>query len=341
MRVRPLIAVLVGLALVSAGCVSSLGSEEDDVAPQGTDDANQTAGNASSNSSSSEGDDGEEDESSSSNETSEEDERRRNRTSKTPPEERDEEDDPPPWPSPAEASIRPGVSIVSSAGQCTSNFLFRTPDNGTLMLGLAAHCVADGPTTNGDGCDSANTPMEPGTKVRISGASSPGVLVYSSWWTMQENEESSSVVCNANDFALIGIHPDDRDEVHPAVLHFGGPTGLVEPGNLTTFDKVLWYGNSGLRPGIDEVHRNEGYVLSHTGWHAVVYSVSPGVQGDSGSGLMTNDGQAMGVLSTVRLSPQPGSNGIGLLAPMLAYANDHGVQAELVTWDQMDAGRLP
>ena len=57
------------------------------------------------------------------------------------------------------------------------------------------------------------------------------------------------------------------------------------------------------------------------GWSQQVYTVSPGIPGDSGSGYMDASGDALGVLSTVEFAPMPGSNGVGTLAKELAYAN--------------------
>jgi len=48
--------------------------------------------------------------------------------------------------------------------------------------------------------------------------------------------------------------------------------------------------------------------------------VSPGVPGDSGSGFLSADGSAVGVLSTLGLAPLPLSNNIGDLAHELAWA---------------------
>jgi len=57
------------------------------------------------------------------------------------------------------------------------------------------------------------------------------------------------------------------------------------------------------------------------GWSESVYTVTPGIPGDSGSGFMDAAGNAQGVLSTVELAPLPASNGVGMLAKELAYAN--------------------
>jgi hypothetical protein len=52
----------------------------------------------------------------------------------------------------------------------------------------------------------------------------------------------------------------------------------------------------------------------------MVYTLTPGVPGDSGSAFLDAQGRAIGVLSTLALTPLPGSNGVGDLPRELAYA---------------------
>lgn len=333
MRARTLLALLAVAAVVSAGCLDAAGPTsgvDDSLEGQNTTpDEGNRSGNAS--------DDEEPGDASSGNQSQPPD----NRGNGTQPgNETGQREAPPSWPPVGEASVRPGVQMTSDGRQCTSNFLFRTPDNRTLMLGVAAHCLAEGSSDNVDGCDPDNEPTPLGSEVKISGATAPGILVYSSWHTMQAIGESSDAACRGNDFALVAISPTDRANVHPAVRHFGGPTG--QAGSPSVGDKVLWYGNSGLRGGVEQTNDHEGYVIDSGGWSANVYTVSPGVPGDSGSGVMTGDGQALGILSTVEVSPRAGSNGVTLLQPALSYAEEHaGLTVELVTWEQLDDGRLP
>ncbi|MDX1611605.1 MAG: hypothetical protein R3185_04495 [Candidatus Thermoplasmatota archaeon] len=238
-----------------------------------------------------------------------------------PPEEAPPSEDPG-WPSLNEASIRPGVQVIAGGSQCTSNFLFRTPSNSTLLLGLAAHCVSD---------------IDIGDPVRIPAANANGTLVYSGWKVDgQENEESGL------DFSLVAIHADHRGKVHPAVRHFGGPTGLASPEQVDTFTKVLWYGNSGAHGFVEETNRHEGYVLWKDGKATFdAYSAAPGVPGDSGSGVMDGDGRAAGVLVTVNISPDPGANGMVFLHTALEQAKDRGIHVDLVTWPLLEQGMLP
>ena len=56
------------------------------------------------------------------------------------------------------------------------------------------------------------------------------------------------------------------------------------------------------------------------GWSHPVYTVTPGVPGDSGSAFLDAEGNALGTLSTLALAPLAGSNGVGDLAHELSYA---------------------
>ena len=60
------------------------------------------------------------------------------------------------------------------------------------------------------------------------------------------------------------------------------------------------------------------------GWSRTVYTVTPGVHGDSGSGFMNASGQAIGTLSKLAIAPIPASNGVADLAKELAYARNQG-----------------
>jgi hypothetical protein len=55
------------------------------------------------------------------------------------------------------------------------------------------------------------------------------------------------------------------------------------------------------------------------GWSHTVYTATPGIPGDSGSGFLNASGQAIGVLSTLQVLPVAGSNGVGDLGRELAY----------------------
>jgi hypothetical protein len=225
----------------------------------------------------------------------------------------------------ASAEVRPGVQTVTEGGgQCTANFVFS--DGSTRYLGIAAHCVGTGAATDTNGCDAGSLPL--GTRIEIEDASNPGTfpvvgtLAYSSWLAMQQNGETDENTCAYNDFALVRLPAGA--EVNPTVPFWGGPTGL---GTTTAaLDRVYSYGNSSLRLGIELLKPKRGASLGATGggWSHQVYTLTPGIPGDSGSGFLDQQGRAFGTLSTLALLPLPASNGVGDLAKELAYAKANG-----------------
>ncbi len=215
------------------------------------------------------------------------------------------------------ADIHPGVmTFTEGAGQCTSNFVFR--DGGGTYLGQAAHCAGTGAATDTNGCDAGTLPL--GTPVEIDGASRPGTLVYSSWITMQDNGEENANACEFNDFALVEVDPADVAKIDPTVPRLGGPTSVGGSGAMLG-DTVFTYGNSSLRAGIMQLRPKQGVVVQGQGdgWSRSVYTVTPGIPGDSGSGFMSGSGQAIGTLSTVAVAPLPASNGVADLRSELDY----------------------
>jgi hypothetical protein len=225
------------------------------------------------------------------------------------------------WAPASTASVHPGVQTVTAGGQCTSNFVFQDASN--VYIGQAAHCSSTGAQTDTDGCSSGSLPV--GTSVEIDGASRPGTMVYNSWLTMQARGETNPDTCAYNDLALVKIDPADVGKVNPSVPGFGGPTGVG--GTSATGADVYSYGNSSLRFGITQLSPKKGVVVQTegNGWSRTVYTVTPGIPGDSGSGFLNASGQAIGVLSTVAIAPLAGSNGVGDLSRELAYARAHGL----------------
>ena len=219
------------------------------------------------------------------------------------------------WAPADSAAVHPGVMTFTEGAQCTSNFVYQ--DAGNVYLGQAAHCSGTGAATDTDGCDSASLPV--GTPVEIDGASRPGTMVYNSWLTMQAKGESNPDTCAYNDLALVKVDPADVGSVNPSVPGFGGPTGVGSWGG--TGSTVYTYGNSSLRFGVSVLSPKQGTVVGAqgNGWSHDVYTATPGIPGDSGSGFLNASGAAIGVLSTVQLAPLAGSNGVGNLANELAY----------------------
>jgi hypothetical protein len=226
----------------------------------------------------------------------------------------------PSWAPASSAAIHPGVQTFTDGAQCTANFVFY--DASDVYLGQAAHCSGTGTATDTDGCTSASLPL--GTAVDI-GGSQPGTLVYNSWLTMQSHGESNPDTCAFNDLALVKVAAADVGKVNPSIPFWGGPTG-VDTNGTAVGDTVLSFGNSSLRGGITQLSPKQGKNVGDdgSGWSHTVYTVTPGIPGDSGSAFLNASGQALGVLSTVAIAPLAGSNGVGDVAKELAYLNSTG-----------------
>ena len=247
----------------------------------------------------------------------------------------------PTWAPAATATVHPGVQTLTEGAQCTANFIFS--DGTNVYIGQAAHCSSTGAATDTDGCTSDSLPI--GTAVEVSGATHPGTMVYNSWLTMQSLGETDADTCAYNDLALVKLDPADVANVNPSIPTWGGPTGVSSTGTALG-DKVYSYGNSSLRLGITQLSPKTGISLGDdaNGWTHTVYTVTPGIPGDSGSAFLDKSGKALGVLSTVAIAPLALSNGVGDLSRELSYLHAHtsfgGVQLVPGT-EAFDPSALP
>lgn len=249
------------------------------------------------------------------------------------------------WAPAATAKITPGVQTnTAGSGQCTANFVL-TDAAGSVYLGQAAHCSGLGEATDTNGCDAGALPL--GTRVTFNRQGSllsagaqvgAGTLAYSSWNTMQARGETDANTCAYNDFALVKVDAADVAKVNPSIPFWGGPVGINTTGTAAG-DRVYSFGNSGLRFGVEQLSPKTGISLGQDaadgGWTHPLYTVTPGVPGDSGSAFLDPNGAAVGTLSTLGLAPLPLSNNIGDFAHELAYAQQHsgisGLQLALGT----------
>lgn len=233
------------------------------------------------------------------------------------------------WAPAATAAIHPGTMMYTEGAQCTANFVF-TDANQNVYVGYAAHCAGLGAATDTNGCDAetlkVGTPVtfnEGGSLLSDGTVVGHGTLAYTSWGTMQARNESNDNVCAYNDFALVKVAAADVAKVNPSVPFWGGPVG-IDTNGTEAGDQLYTYGNSSLRAGIEALSPHTGFSLGDDpadgGWSHPLYTVTPGVPGDSGSGFLSADGSAVGTLSTLGLAPLPASNNIGDLAHELAYA---------------------
>ena len=232
------------------------------------------------------------------------------------------------WAPADRATIAPGVQMFTQGAQCTGNFVFADAKS-AVYVGYAAHCAGRGTATDTNGCTTRSHPL--GTRVRFArGATAVtagdtvgwGRLVYSSWRAMRRAGTRNPSLCAANDFALVRVGRGHVRKVNPSVPFWGGPTGVAPSPDAGSL--VSSYGQSSLRPGT-VLSPKEGTVVDHAygGWSSDVYTVTPGVPGDSGSGFLNANGKAFGVLSTVALAPYPASNGVGDLRRELRFARRH------------------
>jgi hypothetical protein len=233
------------------------------------------------------------------------------------------------WAPADRATITPGVQMYTKGAQCTANFVFKDALE-RVYVGYSAHCAGGGTATDTD-CDTPSLPL--GTAVKfVTGGNlatngevvGRGTLAYSSWRTMQSLGNTKGPDCAFNDFALVRVAAADVKKVNPSVPFWGGPTGLRSAG-LSAGDEVYSYGNSSLRAGVTLTSPKVGTSAGDhpSGWSHDVYTVSPGVPGDSGSGFIDASGRAFGTLSSLAAAPLPASNGVGDLARELAYAQQH------------------
>jgi hypothetical protein len=236
------------------------------------------------------------------------------------------------WAPADKADITPGVQMLTQNGQCTGNFVF-TDARERVYVGYAAHCASsdEAPVSGTNGC---RTPTHPiGTAVRFERGGSAlisgelvgkGRLAYSSWVTMQQLDTKDAKICEFNDFALVRVAKAHVGKVNPSVPVWGGPMGL-RSGRPSVGDQVFTYGNSTLRGGLTATSPKDGYVTGSepNGWRHYLYTVTPGIPGDSGSGYLDGDGLAFGTLSIVAVTPYPAENGVGDLARELAFAKEH------------------
>jgi hypothetical protein len=239
--------------------------------------------------------------------------------------------------------VRPGGRVVSAIGDCTLNFLFRAPD-GTRYIGTAGHCVGPGEDTTFEDSDSAgNGRIE---KVWAWGHGPVAQDVSG----QRIGEFAYAVVYAPKDFALIRLDPGV--EASPEMCHFGGPRGVHTTDEGTNAPVLLHYFGNAV--GVGDVAPARSAVALGTPDPDHIYATGVALPGDSGAGVMTTDGMAIGVIVTsgfhgaaVERGPAPrikdfpqvnekgvdiGSMGITRLGPQLARASEKlGVPLELVT----------
>jgi hypothetical protein len=224
------------------------------------------------------------------------------------------------WAPAATATVHPGIQTFTQGAQCTANFVFS--DGTNTYLGQAAHCSGTGGNTATNGCSAGSLPD--GAAVDI-GTGHNATMVYNSWNAMKAAGEKDANTCAYNDLALLKLDAADVASTNPSIPFWGGPTGVRTSG-LALGDTVLSYGNSSLRGGVTTLSPKQGKSVGDAGggWSHDVYTLTPGIPGDSGSAFIDASGKALGILSTVAIAPLAGSNGVGDVGKEIAWMHAHG-----------------
>ncbi|HEX6381139.1 MAG TPA: hypothetical protein VF180_07835 [Acidimicrobiia bacterium] len=224
--------------------------------------------------------------------------------------------------------VRPGGRVLSEVGDCTLNFLFRGRD-GTRYIGTAGHCVAAGDDYTFD--QHGNARFE-----RVWALGTGPVAMDPAG--RRFGEFAYVVKHDPKDFALIRLDPEVP--ASPEMCHFGAPHGFYSTDTARVLS-LRYYGNG---QGISDVTPARSAVALGTPDPDHLYAAGLAAPGDSGAGVMTADGLAVGVLVTtgyqLRDASPPvsakgldvGTMGITRLEPQLARASEKlGVALKLVT----------
>ena len=205
--------------------------------------------------------------------------------------------------------VRPGAIVTSFVGQCTLNFLFEGSD-GSTYIGTAGHCGLEAPAIGGQAGEHT---WEPGSGPVASDADGNRI-----------GEWAYAILEDPKDFSLIRIDPDVASD--PQMCHFGGPTGINSDTPGLDSPTVLEIFGNGLGVGIVLPARSMVALGMPDPDH--VYAQGVVVPGDSGSGVISDDGRAVGVAVTTGVhSSSIGTSGIDIgevgitrLAPQLERA---------------------
>ncbi|MFA5860759.1 MAG: hypothetical protein WDA16_03600 [Candidatus Thermoplasmatota archaeon] len=208
------------------------------------------------------------------------------------------------WAPVDKAEVRPGVPIHTEKRDCPSNFLFERADHTSVFLGSTAYCFRDMPV---------------GTLVTVGGPENIGLLVYSSWQTMQEVGEQDADARNYNDFAVVRMDQSARAKESPALAGIVGPTGMAEPSSIGLGARVKQFVNDPTLPQ----WRDAIVTGKASEWAFLTYSPLPPVPGQMGGGVVDENGKALGVIVSLGVSPNPGANGVARLDTLMKYADEH------------------
>jgi hypothetical protein len=186
--------------------------------------------------------------------------------------------------------VRPGAIVQSDAGQCTFNFLFQGSD-GSRYIGTAGHCILGESPIGGDVGEES---WAPGTGPVARDASGSRI-----------GEFSYAILQDPKDFALIRIDPGVNASAQ--MCHFGGPTGAND--ERPSSPVVLNHFGNGI--GVGSVLPARSALAIGMPHPDHVFAEGAVVPGDSGSGIISSDGRAVGVIVTTGIhSSSIGTSGV-------------------------------
>jgi hypothetical protein len=224
--------------------------------------------------------------------------------------------------------VRPGAILQTDTGQCSFNFMFIGTDKKTMKktryMGTAGHCVLLKSTTDEL---AAPPPTEKiyrlgmGPVAKDAGGKRIGEFAY-------------AVLADPRDFALIRL--DDDVVASPQMCAWGGPTGINSDTPPTSQRVTLRQYGQGLV--ISTVSPARTLYANGMPDPDHVYAKGVVLPGDSGSGVTSADGRAVGVAVTVGLNMgtgllgDSGTVGITRFQPQIKRAEQElGQDLEIVT----------
>jgi hypothetical protein len=177
--------------------------------------------------------------------------------------------------------VRPGAIVLTDIGQCTLNFLFQGSD-GKRYIGTAGHCILGASPIGAGNAGETSWGPGKGPVARDSAGKRMGEFAY-------------AILQEPKDFSLIRL--DSQAQASAGMCHFGGPTGVNDDRPGLTQPVVLeWFGN-GIVAGSAVPARSAIAAGMPSPDH--VFAQGAATPGDSGSGVISSDGRAVGALVTV------------------------------------------
>lgn len=222
------------------------------------------------------------------------------------------------------AGVRPGAFVASDKGGCTFNFLFAGSD-GNQYMGTAGHCILGDSTITVD-VGERTWAHGRGPEARDGAGARIGEFAY-------------AILEDPKDFALVRL--DRSVAADPRMCHFGGPTGVND--DLTGDPVILQHYGNGLAVGEALPARSSVALTMPHRDHVFANGVA--IFGDSGSGVVSDDGRAVGVLVTIgyfaagQVGPgtmESGTIGITRITPQMRRAEQAlGIGLALSTAPQL------